>query len=283
MSVSFQGDPSVHVGADGTERGSPSADFSALHLQLLNQVMLCNAHATPFVGLSAAACLEEVYHTDSVGASSAAGLIRGWPTHVARMSRDLLVSNIGRSHSEQNPRSFAGQSVAEDIEAKELAATSGERSKEVDKSVADPIRGMTAEDGQFELREMALARVLGAVINRWPAIAPELLTPADCVATLRYIAKHNADPLRQTSFVNLVAAFAEQQLVPPAEQQECRACLCTVHSSKERRRPLFWQPFSAVAEPAPGLLVPLSGILASRRRKPRKNEKKRGKNGRDMA
>ena len=57
----------------------------------------------------------------------------------------------------------------------------------------------------------------------------------------------------------------------------------TVHSSKERRRPLFWQPFSAVTEPAPGLLVPLSGILASRRRKPQKNEKKRGKNGRDMA
>ena len=57
----------------------------------------------------------------------------------------------------------------------------------------------------------------------------------------------------------------------------------TVHSSKERRRPLFWQPFSAVTEPAPGLLVPLSGILASRRRKQRKNEKKRGKNGRDMA
>ena len=57
----------------------------------------------------------------------------------------------------------------------------------------------------------------------------------------------------------------------------------TAHSSKERRRPLFWQPFSAVTEPAPGLLVPLSGILASRRRKPRKNEKKRGKNGRDMA
>ena len=59
--------------------------------------------------------------------------------------------------------------------------------------------------------------------------------------------------------------------------------ISTAHSSKERRRPLFWQPFSAVTEPAPGLLVPLSGILASRRRKPRKNEKKRGKNGRDMA
>ena len=58
---------------------------------------------------------------------------------------------------------------------------------------------------------------------------------------------------------------------------------CTDHSSKERRRPLFWQPFWTVTEPAPGLLVPLSGILASRRRKPRKNEKKRGKNGRDMA
>ena len=57
----------------------------------------------------------------------------------------------------------------------------------------------------------------------------------------------------------------------------------TAHSSKERRRPLFWQPFWTVTEPPPGLLVPLSGILASRRRKPRKNEKKRGKNGRDMA
>ena len=61
--------------------------------------------------------------------------------------------------------------------------------------------------------------------------------------------------------------------------KECR----TAHSSKERRRPLFCQPFSTVTEPPPGLLVPLSGILASRRRKPRKNEKKRGKNGRDMA
>ncbi len=59
--------------------------------------------------------------------------------------------------------------------------------------------------------------------------------------------------------------------------------LRTAHSSKERRRPLFWRPFWTVTEPAPGLLAPLSGILASRRRKPRKNEKKRGKNGRDMA
>ena len=57
----------------------------------------------------------------------------------------------------------------------------------------------------------------------------------------------------------------------------------TAHSSKERRRPLFWQPFSAVTEPAPGLLVPLSGFLASRRRKQRKNGEKTSKNGRDMA
>ena len=65
--------------------------------------------------------------------------------------------------------------------------------------------------------------------------------------------------------------------------EELEDTLRTVHSSNERRRPLFWPPFSAVTEPAPGRLVPLSGILASRRRKPRKNEKKRGKNGRDMA
>ena len=57
----------------------------------------------------------------------------------------------------------------------------------------------------------------------------------------------------------------------------------TAHSSKERRRPLFWQPFWTVAEPAPGLLVPLSGILASRRREQRKNGEKTSKNGRDTA
>ena len=57
----------------------------------------------------------------------------------------------------------------------------------------------------------------------------------------------------------------------------------TVHSSKERRRPLFWRPFWTVAEPAPGLLVPLSGLLASRRRKQRKNGEKTSKNGRETA
>ena len=48
----------------------------------------------------------------------------------------------------------------------------------------------------------------------------------------------------------------------------------TAHSSKERRRPLFWQPFSAVAEQAPCLLVPLSGFLASRRSKQRETAEK---------
>ena len=57
----------------------------------------------------------------------------------------------------------------------------------------------------------------------------------------------------------------------------------TAHSSKERRRPLFWQPFWTVAEPAPGLLAPLSGFLTSRRRKQRKNGEKRVQNGRDTA
>ena len=57
----------------------------------------------------------------------------------------------------------------------------------------------------------------------------------------------------------------------------------TAHSSKERRRPLLLQPFWTVTEPPPGLLVPLSGILASRRRKQRKNGEKTSKNGRDMA
>ena len=37
---------------------------------------------------------------------------------------------------------------------------------------------------------------------------------------------------------------------------------CTERSLKRRRRPLFWEPFSAVAEPAAGLLVSLAGSLA---------------------
>ena len=59
--------------------------------------------------------------------------------------------------------------------------------------------------------------------------------------------------------------------------------LGTAHSSKERRRPLFWRPFWTVTQPAPGLLAPLSGFLASRRREQRKNGEKSVKNGRDTA
>ena len=59
--------------------------------------------------------------------------------------------------------------------------------------------------------------------------------------------------------------------------------LGTAHSSKERRRPLFWRPFWTVTQPAPGLLAPLSGFLASRRRKQRKSGEKTSKNERDMA
>ena len=58
--------------------------------------------------------------------------------------------------------------------------------------------------------------------------------------------------------------------------------ICTDHSSKERRRPLFWRLFWTVTQRAPGPLVPFSGFLASRRRKQRKNGEKTSKNGRDM-
>ena len=59
--------------------------------------------------------------------------------------------------------------------------------------------------------------------------------------------------------------------------------LRTDHSSKERRRPLFWRPFWTVTQPPPGLLAPLSGFLPSRRRTPRKNGEKSVQNGRDTA
>ena len=45
----------------------------------------------------------------------------------------------------------------------------------------------------------------------------------------------------------------------------------------------LWQPFAAVTAQAPGLLVPFSGFLASRRRKQRNNGGKMSKNGRDIA
>jgi len=46
--------------------------------------------------------------------------------------------------------------------------------------------------------------------------------------------------------------------------------------------PLLSWPFWTVAQPPPCLLVPLAGILASRRRKQRKNGEKTSKNGQDM-
>ena len=42
----------------------------------------------------------------------------------------------------------------------------------------------------------------------------------------------------------------------------------------------LWQPFAAVTAQAPGLLVPFSGFLASRRRKQRNNGGKMSNNGR---
>ena len=57
----------------------------------------------------------------------------------------------------------------------------------------------------------------------------------------------------------------------------------TVHSSIERRRPLFRRPFLTVTEPTPGVLAPLAGFLASRRREQRKDGEKSVKNGRDTA
>ena len=52
----------------------------------------------------------------------------------------------------------------------------------------------------------------------------------------------------------------EQMPTKPIFMSEC--CSCTDHSSKERRRSLFWRPFCTVTELPPCPLVPLSGILA---------------------
>ena len=70
---------------------------------------------------------------------------------------------------------------------------------------------------------------------------------------------------------------------PSSRRRFTPAWSCTYPSRIGRRRPLFPRPFRTVAQPAPGLLVALSGILASRRREQRKNGEKTSRNGRDMA
>ena len=53
----------------------------------------------------------------------------------------------------------------------------------------------------------------------------------------------------------------------------------TAHSSKERRRPLFWRPFWTVTEPAPCLLVPLLDSWRQDGENSEKTAKKRAKMG----
>ena len=94
---------------------------------------------------------------------------------------------------------------------------------------------------------------------------------------------HTESATRIEDFRHWLAGCEDKRLATVSHWGTINILLSTEPSSKERRRPLLLRPFWTVAEPPPGLLVPLSGILASRRRKPRKNEKKRGRNGRDMA
>ena len=95
--------------------------------------------------------------------------------------------------------------------------------------------------------------------------------------------KAKTNPFRFTdTWANMERDGMIDWSTPDAEMHSLEA-LRTEPSSKERRRPLFWRPFWTVAETPPCPLVPLSGFLASRRRKQRKNGEKSVKNGRDTA
>jgi hypothetical protein len=71
--------------------------------------------------------------------------------------------------------------------------------------------------------DVTLARVLGAVIARWPTIGPDLFEPSDATLVVRHVAKQ--DGSSGAHFRVLVSAFVELGMTSPAEQHESRACL----------------------------------------------------------
>lgn len=86
-----------------------------------------------------------------------------------------------------------------------------------------------AENGSVPLSsedvmdDTTLARVLGAVITRWPTIGPDLFQPADTSLVVRHVAKQEGSG--GAHFRALVSAFAELGMTSPAEEHESRACL----------------------------------------------------------
>lgn len=93
-------DEGIDVSAASPQMQSVPTAHTELHMQLLNQVLVSNAHANAFVSRAAVYCLEELYSSSAAEGSETgdgggiSSLMQGWPSHVARITRDALMKHI---------------------------------------------------------------------------------------------------------------------------------------------------------------------------------------------
>lgn len=195
-----------------------------LHMQLLNLVLVGNMSTTPLVPISAAYCLEELYwhcKSDTSEKQDASTLLLyGWPSHVARVARNALMCRISASLEEDQTPSVGNRAAA--TETAELVAASKSRASES----TELFPSLSNADA-----EAATARMLGAIIARWPEATSALFESTDTAAVLRYVAKR--DESNQIGFHSLVSAFAKDGVAGPGEQQEALACIHQIEQCRQ--------------------------------------------------
>jgi hypothetical protein len=188
-----------------------------VHMQLLNLALISSTDQTDgsLVSVSAVYCLEELYQVVGLSENSeeqALGeILQGWPSQVARVARDLLMNQISNSLVQEDPIPDTDRAKA--TENAELMAAGGASGGALPLSLYE-----------VDVADSTLARVLGAVIARWPSIGPDLFEPKDTAVVVRHVAK--ADDLHaRAAFRSLISAFIEHGMTAPAEKQESIACV----------------------------------------------------------
>lgn len=200
----------------------PSA-HPELHMQLLNLALVGNMSATSLIPVSAAFCLEELYACPEPEISekqTPSALLHGWPSHVARVARDALMCRISCSLEQEQIPSTDNRAAA--TEAAELVAASKFR----EPGPTEMFSSLSNAEA-----EGATARVLAALIARWPSIAPDLFESTDTAAVIRHVAK--LDEHIRPAFRPLVSAFAELGLTAPSEKQEALACVYQIDQYRQ--------------------------------------------------
>jgi hypothetical protein len=209
---------STKSAAASRTQSMPTACTTELHMQLLNQVLVSNSHANDFVSQSAVYCLEELYYSlDAQGTdhqdNGMSFAVQGWSSHVARVTRDALMKSIHESLTDEPRDGYIIGRAAATAAAERVATSSAARNAE---------SGSIPVSSDDSLHDATLARVLGAVITRWPTIGPDLFQPSDTSLVVRHVGKQEGVAVH---FRALVCAFAELGMTSPAEQHESRACL----------------------------------------------------------